>query len=100
MIERWKYRELHHRCEVVCGREVPWIKVIERHRNEAALLHDREGNQRPLDDPDLLAALVSKAREVVQPAGSCDHPERLVRLMQIVWLHVLRTEREWLAEVW
>lgn len=99
MIERWKYRELHERCEAVCGRSMPVAELLERHRAEAAILFNREGERRSADEPDLFDALVGKAKEVVQPAGSCVHPERLVRLMQTVWEQVLETERGWLASM-
>lgn len=98
MIERWKYRELHRRCEAVASREVPFTELMNAHRREASVLFDSSGSRRSLDDPNLVAALVEKAKEIVQPAGSFYQPEKLVSLMQTVWEHVLETERGWLTK--
>ena len=97
MIERWQYRELHRRCEDVCGRRVPFDELLQRHRREASILFDRDGARRSADDPNVSASLLAKAKEVTQPAGACVAPERLVRLMQLAWEEVLRKERDWIA---
>lgn len=99
MIERWKYRELHRRCEAVASREVPFSELMNAHRREASILFDGDGNRRGLDDPNLAAALVEKAKEIIQPAGAFYEPEKLISLMQTVWEHVLETERDWLTKV-
>jgi len=98
MIERWKYRELHIRCEDVCGGTIPFEELISRHRSEAAMLYRSDGTRKESDDPDLLPALVEKANAIIQPAGACVSPDRLAPLMRVVWEQVLETERGWLAD--
>lgn len=97
MIERWKYRELHARCDAICAEGAPLAELLHRHRSEYRLLFDSAHNRRSIDEPEVLEAMVSKAREIVQPGGASLNPEHLAPLVKVVWEHILEKEREWLA---
>jgi hypothetical protein len=97
MIERWKYRELHARCEAICAKDAPVEQLWERHRSEHRILFDNDHNRRSMDEPEVFQALVEKAKEIAQPEGIFVNPEHLASLVKVVWEHILEKEREWLV---
>ena len=99
MIERWKYKELHRRCEAICGQQSAPEALWQTHRAEAQLLKNRDGTRKSLDDPSLVSALAEKAQEIVVPYGTLIEPASLASLMRVVWEHILETERGWLAKM-
>lgn len=100
MIERWKYRELHSRCEAICAKDAPIELLWEKHRSEHRILFGGEHNRRSLDDPEVFKAMVEKAKEIAQPEGVFVNPEHLAGLVKVVWEHVLEKEREWLVSAY
>lgn len=98
MIEGWKVSELYRRYQVISDPNAKTSDLFEAHQAERRLLYDGEGNRRSRDEAGVLEALVAKAEEITQPAGTAYRPEQLAGLMQIVWEHVLETERGWLVE--
>ena len=99
MIERWKYRELHRRCEAICGRQAAPDALWQAHRAEAELLNNRDGSRKSSDDPSLASALALMAQEIVVPYGVLVEPAPLASLVRLVWEHILETERGWLAKM-
>lgn len=98
MIERWKYRELHQRFEAICAGETSLPELLQKNMQEQRLLFDEQGERRSVDEPEVHRALVAKAQEVVAPFGVFAAPERLVSLVKVVWEHVVKAERQFLAD--
>lgn len=99
MVERWKYRELHRRCEAICGRQSAPDDLWKAHRSEVEVLYNPDGSRKSLDDPAVVDVLAQKAKEIVVPYGTLVEPGQLVSLVKLVWEHVLETERGWLAKM-
>lgn len=97
MMERWKYRELHRRCEAICVPGADAEALWDAHRKEARLLRSPDGERRSWDDPAFLEVLALKAQEIALPQGTIVDPAPLASLILVVWEQVLHKEREWLA---
>jgi len=99
MIERWQYRELHRRCEAICGQQAAPDVLWQAHRAEVELLNNRDGSPKSLDDPSLASALALKTHEIVVPYGVLVETARLASLVRLVWGHILEKERDWLTNM-
>jgi hypothetical protein len=99
MMDRWRYRELHLRCEAMFQGDESRLAALTNHQREARLLFDRSGGRRSESEADLAGALERKVRELIEPAGTASDPQKLMRLMKIVWESVLETERGWLSRI-
>jgi hypothetical protein len=99
MIDRWKHSELHRRIEAICGGDQSFDELRAVWRAEARQIFDPKGNKRHHGDPALKSILIEKAQEIIQPAGTFLHPERLTGIMQIAWEQVLETEKGWLEKM-
>lgn len=99
MIERWKYRELHRRCEAICIPGADAKALWDTHRQEARQLHGQDGSLRSADEPDFAEVLARKAQEIAVPCGVIVEPAPLARLILVVWEQVLKKERDWLSAI-
>ena len=97
MMERWKYRELHRRCEAICVPGADAEALRDAHRKEARLIRGPDGARRSWDDPVFLEVLAKKAQEIALPKGTIVEPAPLASLMWVMWDQVLDKERDWLA---
>jgi hypothetical protein len=98
LIDRWKYRELHHRIEAVWTGEKARSELAASWRDEQRRLLDHRGEKRTRDDPLLDQPLLDKIQEVISP-GKADHPERLKSLMLLAWQSVLDQQKSWLERL-
>ena len=99
MMDRWKYRELHFRCEAIFGGERSFEDLLPGHRAEWQKLFEQDGKQRPVSEAEVADVLADKIKELVLPAGTIVALNRLLPLMQMVWVQVLETERGWLSKM-
>lgn len=97
MMRRWKYRELHRRCEAICVPGADAEALWDAHRKEARLIRGPDGKRRSWDDPAFLEVLAKKAQEIALPKGTIVEPAPLASLMWVMWDQVLDKERDWLA---
>jgi hypothetical protein len=93
MMDRWLYKNLHHRCERIFNGQNQFEDLDRQHQKEWRIVHDG-GDYRNPDDPIAIKACLRIIPTIIQPVVI--EPERLVPLVLTTWRRILDQERAWL----